>query len=170
MACACTSKLPPEQKEAVQRSKQIDGEIKEARRSSKIKLLLLGAGESGKSTIAKQMKIIHLNGYNKDDEKLRFRPYVHGNVLDNIYALVTAAEQFGYRLSEGSQNSAKKILAMDEELRSSESKGLTKELVEDIKKLWADPAIQQAFQRASDFQIGDSAEYFFCKFGSNCSR
>lgn len=37
-----------------------------------MKLLLLGAGESGKSTIVKQMKIIHETGYS-DEEKKAYR-------------------------------------------------------------------------------------------------
>jgi hypothetical protein len=37
---------------------------------------LIGSGESGKSTIVKQMKIIHQNGYSKD-ELLMFRLIVY---------------------------------------------------------------------------------------------
>ena len=41
------------------------------RRSNKnleeVKLLLLGSAECGKSTVLKQMKIIHQNGYSKDE-------------------------------------------------------------------------------------------------------
>lgn len=47
-----------EEKESVARSKAIDRDLKNdrERKSKEVKLLLLGAGESGKSTILKQLK------------------------------------------------------------------------------------------------------------------
>ena len=44
-----------------------------------IKMLLLGAGESGKSTIFKQMKVINKDGYS-EKEKKEFVGVVHMNV------------------------------------------------------------------------------------------
>ena len=54
-----------EQRQAKKRDKEISKALdiaKEDHRSTH-RLLLLGAGESGKSTIVKQMKILHVNGY-----------------------------------------------------------------------------------------------------------
>ncbi|XP_074868226.1 guanine nucleotide-binding protein G(s) subunit alpha isoform X3 [Carettochelys insculpta] len=50
------------------RSKSIDKTLKAEKRAYKQthRLLLLGAGESGKSTIVKQMRILHVNGFNAD--------------------------------------------------------------------------------------------------------
>lgn len=48
-------------------SKDIDQWLKEDanRQKSAIRLLLLGTGESGKTTIIKQMKILHINGFSE---------------------------------------------------------------------------------------------------------
>ena len=54
-----------------------------------IKLLLLGAGESGKSTIVKQMKIIHDNGYTMH-EKEQFRPVVFCNTVQSLLTILKA--------------------------------------------------------------------------------
>jgi len=155
------------------KSDEISKDLKSERKKQKIKLLLLGAGESGKSTIAKQMKIIHLGGYTADDEKVRFAPVVYNNILTNIKALLTAAQDFKneennpkYELQDGeAKEAAKRVFATEEDVfrttGSQSGKGLGSQLTQDIKRLWDDPAIQASFKRASEFQLGDSAEYFF---------
>ena len=51
-----------------------------------IKILLLGTGESGKSTLFKQMKILHLSGFS-DEEKSAYKPLILDNTLDSILSL-----------------------------------------------------------------------------------
>jgi len=53
-----------------------------------IVLIFVGAGESGKSTLVKQMKIIHSDGFTK--EELRsFRPTVMDNLLSSMKYVLT---------------------------------------------------------------------------------
>ncbi|KAG7666443.1 GPA2 [[Candida] subhashii] len=54
-----------------------------------VKVLLLGSGESGKSTIVKQMKIIHQDGYS-EEELIEYKPFVYKNVLDCIKSIIVA--------------------------------------------------------------------------------
>ncbi|KAJ7633938.1 hypothetical protein B0H17DRAFT_961632, partial [Mycena rosella] len=47
----------------------IENQLKRDRMMAKneIKMLLLGTGESGKSTVPKQMKLVHLDGYHAQE-------------------------------------------------------------------------------------------------------
>ncbi|KAG8810388.1 Guanine nucleotide-binding protein alpha-2 subunit [Serendipita sp. 399] len=74
-----------------ERSAKIDQEIEEdaKRLKRECKILLLGSGESGKSTIVKQMKIIHQNGYSHA-ELLMFRPTIYRNLLESAESVVLA--------------------------------------------------------------------------------
>jgi len=130
----------------------IEKELENDRRKKKrdVKLLLLGAGESGKSTVAKQMKIIHLNGFT-DEERKDFRSIIWSNVVGSMRVLIEAAN---VGLTEG--DTAKRV--MREDYFNGE---LTPTIARDIKTLWNDPGIKQTFARSSEFQLNDSAEYYF---------
>lgn len=98
MAC-CRKK-----NEADLRSAAIDRELKEMNREdrSEIKLLLLGPGDSGKSTLVKQVKILHTNGFN-DIERQSYRPIIYSNIVFNIKSLCVAATTFGYKLQKNAK-------------------------------------------------------------------
>ncbi|ODQ81081.1 hypothetical protein BABINDRAFT_160492 [Babjeviella inositovora NRRL Y-12698] len=53
-----------------------------------IKILLLGSGESGKSTIIKQMKILHQNGFS-DEEKADYKTFVFRNIVECVRNLIS---------------------------------------------------------------------------------
>jgi len=51
-----------------------------------VKLLLLGAGESGKSTFLKQMRIIHNLNYDVSSQ-LEFRKIIYQNIVKVLHTL-----------------------------------------------------------------------------------
>jgi len=144
-------------KEEVERSRAIDNELKKERRAidREVKLLLLGAGESGKSTIAKQMKVIHLEGFTQD-ELINYRPIIHNNTLTSIKALVLANRKLGIGLEPQNEDVAEtfaQINPLKVELNS--------ELASQIITLWKDDGILKTFDRQSEFQLPDVAKYCF---------
>lgn len=63
------------------------------------KSLLLGAGESGKSTVLKQMRLIHASGF-KASEREGFRIVVFFNVFSTIQTLLEALEVLNLELTD----------------------------------------------------------------------
>ncbi|XP_078090851.1 guanine nucleotide-binding protein G(t) subunit alpha-2-like [Mustelus asterias] len=141
------------------RSKELEKKIQEdAKREARTaKLLLLGAGESGKSTIVKQMKIIHKDGYT-DHECMEFKTIIYSNIIQSMLAIVRAMSLLGISY----QDPARKIDArhLFNLVDSLEEGSLPTELVGIIGRLWNDPGIQSCFERASEYQLNDSASYY----------
>ncbi|KAI8577463.1 hypothetical protein K450DRAFT_251784 [Umbelopsis ramanniana AG] len=153
--------LSTDEKSDRDRSQQIDRQLEEDNKKLKreCKILLLGSGESGKSTIVKQMKIIHQNGYTTE-ELFSWRPTVYKNVIQSIKTLVTAAGLMGICFQEP-RNGAYAQHVMQFTIADITSP-LTPEIVEAIVSLWSDPAITQLLDHnGSDFYLMDSAPYFF---------
>ncbi|TEB37720.1 heterotrimeric G-protein alpha subunit, GPA3-like protein [Coprinellus micaceus] len=145
------------------RSDEIDRQIEEDNRRFKreCKILLLGSGESGKSTIVKQMKIIHKNGFSPA-ELAEYRPVVYKNVLDSAQQVVLYMRKTGMECVEYSNRAlAEKILDYRLEVISG-AVYFSPEIAEAIHALWKDPIIPKIMdEHSSDFYLMDSAGYFF---------
>lgn len=155
----CTQSKPVDV-EAKKRNDEITKALKEEKekQQNEVKLLLLGAGESGKSTIAKQMRLIYLNGFSEEDRS-GYKSIIHNNIISSIKALVEAAKAMKFEFKSENQELAQSIMDMGE--NSSSGFSLTKEMGETVKRLWADPAVKSAYERQSEFQLNDSAAYYF---------
>jgi len=156
MGCA-TSQDEKRQKEY---SKALDRLLKEdAERAAKdVKLLLLGAGESGKSTIVKQMRIIHQHGYTKEEFE-QYRPVVYSNTIQSLGAIIRAMNMLNIQFASAEREAdAQRVIEVIQRMKDTEP--FNSELLLSMERLWADAGVQQCFLRSNEYQLNDSAQYF----------
>uniref|UniRef100_H3CS75 G protein subunit alpha 12 n=1 Tax=Tetraodon nigroviridis TaxID=99883 RepID=H3CS75_TETNG len=150
-------------REARRKSREIDAMLARERRAVRrlVKILLLGAGESGKSTFLKQMRII--NGQEFDKKALLdFRDTIYENILKGMRVLVDARDKLGISWQSG-ENEKQGMLVMSWEGRvgvSGVEPGEFQLYVMALGALWADSGIQEAYTRRSEFQLSESVKYF----------
>ncbi|KAK5865784.1 hypothetical protein PBY51_020026 [Eleginops maclovinus] len=152
-----------QEREARRRSREIDAMIARERRAVRrlVKILLLGAGESGKSTFLKQMRII--NGQEFDKKALLdFRDTIYENILKGMRVLVDARDKLGISW-QSYENEKQGMLVMSWEGRVGGSGAEPSEFqlyVMALNALWMDTGIQAAYARRSEFQLSESVKYF----------
>ena len=118
-----------------------------------------GAVESGKSTVVKQMKIIHGDGYT-NNELASFRPVIFGNLASSIRVVVQSMEKLGIEFSNpDNKEKAQVILGSMANLPSYDT--LPPEVVEAFQCVWGDEGVRNCFARAHEYQLNDSAPYYF---------
>ncbi|XP_051905698.1 guanine nucleotide-binding protein subunit alpha-13b isoform X2 [Hippocampus zosterae] len=130
-----------------------------------VKILLLGAGESGKSTFLKQMRIIHGQDFDQR-AKEEFRATIYSNVIKGIRVLVDAREKLHIPWGNlSNQRHGDMLMAFDTRSMMAHGHGMVQPKVfqhylPSIRTLWTDQGIQNAYDRRREFQLGESVRYF----------
>uniref|UniRef100_A0A8C3MT37 Uncharacterized protein n=1 Tax=Geospiza parvula TaxID=87175 RepID=A0A8C3MT37_GEOPR len=149
-----------EEKEAARRSRRIDRHLRSEsqRQRREIKLLLLGTSNSGKSTIVKQMKIIHSGGFNLEACK-EYKPLIIYNAIDSLTRIIRALATL--KIEFHNPDRAYDAVQLFALTGPAESKGeITPELLGVMKRLWADPGVQECFCRSNEYHLEDNAAYY----------
>lgn len=142
----------------------IDRQLKQQDRNKswqrEMKILLLGAGESGKSTFLKQMRIIHGEDYS-DQDRLDFRPLIYHNLLKGMKVLSEARKRLQTPLSNPENVSNTDMILSGYHNSQQLSPEEFVKYVEPLRSLWNDEGIQATLLRSNEFQLADSVPYFF---------
>ena len=116
-------------------NERIEAMLAQDSKKNPVKMLLLGTGESGKSTVFKQLQLLHGKTYDDEDiaESIEL---VHKNVMENFIVLLT---QFDGEPGLKIHSMTEEIRAQKDEFLSSYDKDtpLSKAIASEIKTLWA---------------------------------
>src|SRR3989338_7658559 len=143
-----------ELKEMADQNKKIVTQLREEAKEQKLlKLLLLGTGESGKSTFAKQVVIIHGSGYT-EQELISFRSIIYANVFSSIISILVLVRKLSLNLSNEMTEKEQMLLQINP-LRQE----LTKELADVINSIWHQEVVQSTV-KDNILDIADTTVYF----------
>ncbi|KAI5476908.1 guanine nucleotide binding protein (G protein), alpha o polypeptide [Pseudohyphozyma bogoriensis] len=154
------------------RSARIDEELRQSKAvlRDEVKLLLVGPGESGKSTILKQISLAY-RGECSEAERQRYVEIVRSNVYHNMRLIKVKPMSkdviTGYielEIIVPYELLAAATLVMDQETLHDvvdDPSSLCEELVSAMSKIWEHEETRRVMQRSNEFQISDSAAYFF---------
>ena len=98
------------------------------------------------------MRVIHSGGYSPE-ELSSFKWIIQKNVLDGIKTLLNKCTDLGLEIGEDAEDAADAILLW-------EGENINPKLAKDIRTAWDDSAVQECYERRSEFQLGDSTKHF----------
>ncbi|XP_076366075.1 guanine nucleotide-binding protein G(s) subunit alpha-like isoform X2 [Tachypleus tridentatus] len=144
-------------------SKDLDKRIAQWMREYEkvIKLLLLGAGESGKTTILKQMRILHLQGFSEKERQDKVQE-IRQNVLQAIKELTANMRYLRPPVTIANPENMESLQFIHN-LDMMDNYTFPQEFYEHVTKVWADEGIQECYGRSNEFSLIDSAKYFLDK-------
>lgn len=161
-SCCLQFKFSPEEIEQRHKSQEIDRLLEKDKQTLRrqVKLLLLGAGESGKSTFLKQMRIIH--GVKFEPELLKeYQHVIYQNILKGMKVLVDARDKLNIPWENVSNaDYGHQVLKIENSMMLDARLFLHYAPI--LRNLWQDAGIRRAFERRREYQLSDSV-YYFCE-------
>jgi GTPase SAR1 family protein len=153
LVCCQAGDRSEAEESANKKSKNIDSILHKERRAteSKVKLLLLGTGDSGKSTFVKQMKHIHKDGFS-NAEVMKFAKVLQENCIQSMQKILRSEE---VKVTKGRKEAKEAVLRADID-------DLFK-VSNEIKILWQEKSIKEAFEKRSELRISipSTSDYYF---------
>ena len=158
MGGACTKSTVYQPVERTTETESIDRQLDEAKAREELhfKILCLGAGESGKSTVIKQLTFIHKQQLTPE-ERLSYVKVLQNNTVQCMITLIKEAEAFGY----SSQFAEAERVAADAVCNHDQRSDIQYELVESIQLLWHSEAIQLTYSRRNEYWHLEATDYYF---------
>ncbi|GHJ90044.1 hypothetical protein NliqN6_6446 [Naganishia liquefaciens] len=143
----------------VQRSRELDKLLKEDEKRARkhIKLLLLGAGASGKSTVLKQMRLIH-NVTFTEEEIEDYRQLVFDNIVNGMKLIIDAMDEWEISVEPSNR---KFIALVDNPPDIQEGQVFPAEYREPLERLWKDRGVQHACARGNEYALPENLPYFY---------
>jgi len=118
------------------------------------KILLLGAGESGKSTVVKQIKMIYKNGVSKK-EKDEYISAIRRNAIDVMQTILEAMDTLDIDVVKPE---LEEVVSTIRDLGPDST--LDVETAQKIADLWGDAGVQECFDRRAEYWLLDAAPYY----------
>ncbi|KAG5436866.1 hypothetical protein PCANB_001619 [Pneumocystis canis] len=116
------------------------------------------AGESGKTTILKQMRLIHMSGFTQEEREY-YRTIVFSNMLQSMRLIIEAMEEFDICFDRPENEQYLDLLLQDRELTDREN--LPPEYYRPLISLWEDAGVTRAVNRGNEYALHDNCFYFF---------
>lgn len=161
MGCFGPSKNDAEEdKKRKEANKRIEKQIQKDKQVYRAthRLLLLGAGESGKSTIVKQMRILHVNGFSEEEKRQKIED-IKKNIRDAILTITGAMSTLIPSVQLEHQENQWRVDYI-QDVASSPDFDYPPEFYEHTEILWKDKGVVQTFERSNEYQLIDCAKYF----------
>ncbi|XP_034149846.1 guanine nucleotide-binding protein subunit alpha-11 [Esox lucius] len=164
MACwqwcrrTCVCCLDDEERRTIAIDKEIQSILRQQKKRERkeIKVLLLGTGESGKTTFIRQMRIIHGRGFS-EEERRDFAKLIYQNIFTSVKAMTRAMTTLRLTYAYPDNEVYARCI---QEVDTVQVTQLERGYVDAIRSLWADPGLRICYNRRSEYQLLDSTEYY----------